>query len=300
MTDIPDHRTHRNSCNTACGDASSHAHAGNHGADADSPTGCALSRRAKQSLSISDAPESGPLSAREVHVWYVLSDDVSNARVLSRYAAMMSPEERARHDRFVFAKHRHQFVVTRGVVRTLLGRYLAIEPAACAFVANHYGRPAVVPGPSGRRVEFNVSHTNGLVACAIARVPEVGVDVEDIGRALPGCDIAARYFSATEARTLSDMPHAARTSRFFDYWTLKEAYIKARGMGLSLPLNGFSMHLDDGGPPRISFAATIDDDSSSWQFAQFDPTPTHRLAVAVRRHGPDLTIRVHEFDVTAA
>jgi len=254
----------------------------------------------KQSLSISDAPESGVLSAHEVHVWYVLSDDVTDARVLQRYAAMMSPEERGRHDRFVFAKHRHQFLVTRGVVRTLLGRYLAIEPAACAFVANLYGRPALTTGTSGRRVEFNVSHTNGLVACAIARVPEVGVDVEDIARAIPGCDIAARYFSPTEARTLGDMPRAARTSRFYDYWTLKEAYIKARGMGLSLPLNDFSMHLDDCGPPRISFAATVDDDSSSWQFAQFDPTPRHRLAVAVRRHGADMTIRFHEFDVAAA
>ena len=234
------------------------------------------------------------LSPAEVHVWYVFSDRVDDAALLQRYAAMMSADERARHDRFMFAAHRHQFLVTRGVLRTLLAGYLEIEPADCAFVANRYGRPSMLPA-AGRTIEFNVSHTNGLVACAVALVPEIGVDVEDIERAPLNRDLPARYFSASEADALDRVPAEMRVSRFFDYWTLKEAYIKARGMGLSLPLNGFSMHLDAARPPQISFAATVEDDPASWQFAQFNPSPRHRLAVAARRRGPDLTIGFREF-----
>lgn len=234
------------------------------------------------------------LSATEVHVWYVFSDRVNDAGVLQRYAAMMSPDERARHGRFVFAKDRHQFLVTRGVLRTLLARYLEIEPAGCSFTANPYGKPSMLPGADGGTLEFNISHANGLVACAVARAPEIGIDVEDIERAAVSRRLPARYFSATEAQALDDVPEAARVSRFFDYWTLKEAYIKARGMGLSLPLNSFSMILD-AAAPRISFAAGVNDDPTSWQFAQFDPSPRHRLAVAVRRRGPDLAIRFREF-----
>ena len=163
--------------------------------------------------------------------------------------------------------------------QTLLAGYLRIGPADCAFVANRYGRPSMLPGAAGGTLEFNVSHTNGLVACAVAHVPEIGVDVEDIERAAVSRHLPARYFSATEAQALDDVPEAARVSSFFDYWTLKEAYIKARGLGLSLPLDGFSMQLDPDGPPRISFAAAIDTDPDSWQFAQH-PSPRHRLAVA--------------------
>jgi 4'-phosphopantetheinyl transferase len=236
----------------------------------------------------------GVLRPEEVHVWYVLSDRVTDPRLLERYAALLAPEERARHDRFVFARDRQQFLVTRGVVRTLLGGYLDIEPAACAFVADRYGRPSLRADPAGETLAFNLSHTRGLVACAVARIPEIGVDVEDVERTAVSPDLPDRFFSAAEVRALNALPETAPPSRFFDYWTLKEAYIKARGLGLSLPLDGFSIHLETAGPPRISFAAAIADDPGTWQFAQFDPSPRHRLAVAVRRRGPDLAIRIRE------
>jgi 4'-phosphopantetheinyl transferase len=179
------------------------------------------------------------------------------------------------------------------VLRTLIAQYLKIEPADCVFQSDQYGRPSLC-GPGLGTLEFNLSHTNGLVAYAMARVPEIGVDVEDVDRAEVGLDLARRFFSPSEAEALEALPPADRTSRFFDYWTLKEAYIKARGMGLSLPLDGFSIEIDAGGPPRISFAAAMDEDPRSWQFAQFNPTPKHRLAVAVRRRDRDLAIRIRE------
>jgi 4'-phosphopantetheinyl transferase len=229
----------------------------------------------------------------DVHLWYVFSDDVCDPATLERYADLMSADERARHDRFVFAKDRRQFVVTRGFVRTLIGRYLDVDPAGCAFEADRYGRPSL-SRPAGAGLAFNISHTSGLVACALAGEREIGVDAEDTSRAIDD-GLARRFFSPDEADALDRLPEAARAARFFEYWTLKEAYIKARGMGLSLPLDGFSMRVEDGAPVGIRFAASIDDDPGTWQFAQFRPSPRHYLAVAVRRRGQDRPLHVRQF-----
>jgi len=237
------------------------------------------------------------LAKNAVHVWYVLTDEVRDPALLERHRALMTPDERARHDRFVFPRDRHQFLVARAVIRSLVARYLDIDPAACAFEVDRYGRPSL-RGPAAAALAFNISHTTGLVACALARVPEIGVDVEYTARAV-GLDLARRFFSPDEADALEALPEEAQRARFFDYWTLKEAYIKARGMGLSLPLDRFSMRLDGDGPPRIAFAAGADDEPESWQLAQFTPTPAHRLAVAVRRRGPDLSIRLRELSPSA-
>lgn len=255
-------------------------------------------------MSVGTAPRDFELPPDEVHVWYVFSENVTDPRVLDSYAALMNPEERARRDRYVFAKDRRQFLVTRGFVRTLIAGYTGLPAADCVFVANRYGRPSLQPSVRPKPdattedpFEFNLSHTHGLVACAVTRGREVGIDVEDLERMEINPDLPRRYFSAAEVDALDKVPLPEHRSRFFDYWTLKEAYIKARGMGLSLPLDGFSFHLERGRAPRISFGA-IDDDPSSWQFAQFDPSPRYRMALAVRRRGPDLTIRIREFDPT--
>jgi 4'-phosphopantetheinyl transferase len=240
----------------------------------------------------------GELTDDVVHLWYVLSDAVTDPALLARYAALMAPDERARHDRFVFQKDRHQFLVTRGTIRTLIGRVLGVDPADCVFAADAYGRPAL-RHPPGAPLAFNISHTRGLVVCALARAREIGVDVEDLQRPVSH-DLARRFFSASEADTLDCLPEPARTARFYDYWTLKEAYIKARGMGLSLPLDGFSMLVDGGGPPSIRFSAQIDDDPATWQFARFSPARRYCGAVAVRRRGADVAIQVREFQESEA
>jgi 4'-phosphopantetheinyl transferase len=235
------------------------------------------------------------LKPGDVHVWYVFSGQVTDAGLLRRFAAMLTPDETARRERFVFDRDRHQFLVTRGVLRTLVSNYIGISPADCVFTANRYGRPALTGLPPGIAVEFNLSHTSGLIAYALTREREIGIDVEDVERGRVDDDLPGRFFSSAEAAALAALPAGERHSRFFDYWTLKEAYIKARGMGLSLPLDGFTFYLDPPNVPRISFAASIDDDPSSWQFVQSHPSPRHRLALAVRRRRDDLPIRLEEF-----
>ena len=231
------------------------------------------------------------LTAGEVHAWYVRSNAVRPA-TLERFAAVMSADERARHDRFRFERDRHLFLVTRGVIRSLVAGYLGVDPAACVFEIDSRGRPSLAH-PAGSGFFFNLSHTHGLVACAVAPEPEVGVDVEGVERRRSP-ELPRQFFSKDEADALEALPEDAQTARFYDYWTLKEAYIKARGLGLALPLDGFSMVMDEAGPPRIRFAPSIDDDPDSWQFAQFTPTPQHRMAIAVRRRDTDWRILFRE------
>ncbi len=230
-----------------------------------------------------------PLAADAVHVWYVRPEQVARPDLLERYERLLSAEEQARRLRFVRPEDAHHYLVSHALVRLTLSRYVAAPPESWQFEANEYGRPHIAAPESGNPLHFNLSHTRGLVACGVSWIGPVGVDVENAERARASVDLAAHYFSPHELAELQRAPVAERAGRFFDYWTLKEAYLKARGVGLSLPLDKFSIHLGGSGPLggvepiSISFAPPIDDDPPAWQFALFHPTPQHALAVALRR-----------------
>ncbi|APR88149.1 4'-phosphopantetheinyl transferase [Minicystis rosea] len=231
-----------------------------------------------------------PLPEGEIHVHYLLDGDITDARLLAAYEALLAPEERARRARYRFEHSRREYLLTRALVRATLSRYARVAPAAWAFRQNEYGRPEI-DDPAHASLRFNLSNTRGLVACAVTRDRDVGVDVEDTTRAGETVEIADRFFSPVEHRALRALPADAQRGRFFEYWTLKEAYIKARGMGLAIPLDQFSFLLDDGPTIRIAFDPRLGDDASAWQFAQLALSPEHRTAVAVRRgHGSDLRI----------
>jgi 4'-phosphopantetheinyl transferase len=224
----------------------------------------------------------------------VAPEGVERPALLQGYRALLSAEERAQQRRFRFARNRHDYLVTRALVRTVLSRYHAIDPRAWRFARNAYGRPYVAE-PAGAGLVFNVSHAPGLIACVVARDREVGLDIEDTTRRSETAKIADRYFSPLEVTALRALPAADQRARFFEYWTLKESYIKARGMGLSLPLDQFSFHLDEGGPVRITLDPRLADEPASWQFALFRPTGRHVMAVSIRRgRDPALAIALRE------
>ena len=235
----------------------------------------------------------GLLDGAEAHIWLTEPGRVTDGAALQAYEAMMTPEERVKQRRFRFARDRHDCLVTRALVRTTLSRYARVAPADWRFVLNRYGRPDVSPGLCDRDLRFNLSHTRGLIACAVTIGHEIGVDVESLTRPGETVEVADRYFSATEVGSLRALPEERRRERFFEYWTLKESYIKARGMGLALPLDQFSLLLDDAPPIGIAFDARLADDPAEWQFDLLRPTPDHLLAIGVRRgRGPDLDVRV--------
>jgi 4'-phosphopantetheinyl transferase len=231
-----------------------------------------------------------PLNA--VHVDIVDPNTAEAWAQHEAYRALMSADEHERMGRLIFERDRRRFLITRALVRTALSRYGNVAPADWKFKANVHGRPEILDRPPGvPDLRFNISHTDGLIACAITVSREVGVDVEHIGRRLTH-DIAARFFAPSEVADLKSLPPDEQARMFFDYWTLKEAYIKARGMGLALPLADFAFILNPLRAPRVTFEPTLDDDATTWQFAQAWPTPLHRLGLAVRRTGRDLPIRI--------
>ena len=229
-----------------------------------------------------------------VHVDLVHTTNAEALAKLDAYRAWLSPDEHERMARFVFDRDRRAFLLTRALVRTMLSRYAPMAPAQWRFIANAHGRPEILDRPPGvPDLRFNISHTDGLIACAVTIGREVGVDVEHIGRHLTH-DVAGRHFAPGEVADLRRLPEAEQPKVFFDYWTLKESYIKARGFGLALPLGDFAFKLNPPGPPTITFEPALEDDPRTWQFLQAWPTPQHRLALAVRREGHDLPVRIRE------
>jgi 4'-phosphopantetheinyl transferase len=234
-----------------------------------------------------------PLLSR-VHVSTVYLDRPEVLRHLDSLRRLLDEDERAREARLVRDQDRALFVVAHALVRLQLSRVGPLAPPEWRFVTNGHGRPEVANLPAGAPpIRFNLSHTSGLAACAVTGDRDVGVDVEYIDRALTH-DVAARFFAPREVTDLEALPESARGRVFFDYWTLKEAYIKARGLGLALPLRHFAFVLSPPAPPAITFDDEIDDDPATWQFLQTAPTPAHRLALAVRRTGPDLPVVIED------
>lgn len=201
------------------------------------------------------------LRSDEIHVYWARLD-----------GAPLDPRDR----------RRHASEVGRKLVRAVLSRYADVAPDDWAFAADEHGRPRALGGALGD-VDFNLSHSATLAVCAVAR-GAVGVDVEDLAPPAP-LEVAARFFAPSEARALLAEPAERQSRRFYEYWVLKESYLKARGVGLRLPLDRFAFDLADVAAPRVSFVAPIDDDAARWWFALFAPTPNHVAAVA-RRDSP--------------
>jgi len=239
----------------------------------------------------STRPELTRLAEGEAHLFYVFPGQVGDADLLRAYRDLLAPEEAQRHQWFAFPRERHQYLVTRALVRTTLSRYADVRPEAWQFRTLSGGRPEIVRNAGVPPLRFNVSHAHGLIALAVILERDIGVDVENTDRRGGTLEVARRFFSAAEAEALGRLPPEEQRARFFDLWTLKEAYIKARGMGLSIPLDRFSFHLEPAKTLRISFDRSLDDDPAAWQFEQYAPTASHRIAVAIRRErGPDYRI----------
>lgn len=235
----------------------------------------------------------------EAHVWLVPDPEHAGDTALAGVAHLLTADERARAARYLRAADRARSIVARTLLRLTLSRYAPVGPADWRFVENRYGRPELAEVPAGAEgLRFNVSHTDGLVAVAVTRGRDVGVDVEYVERTLSHA-IPERFFSPVEVADLRRHPVDDQHRVFFDYWTLKESYIKARGMGLALPLHDFTFHLDGEGPPRISFAPALPDDPARWQFLQATPSDRHRLALAVERRGADLPVRLAELPLAS-
>jgi 4'-phosphopantetheinyl transferase len=207
------------------------------------------------------------LSRQDVHLYFSWPEKISDPALLSRYESLLSANERARMSRFHFARNRHQYLVTRALVRASLSAYYPLEPGAWQFSQNRYGKPEISHPDASLSMRFNLSHTHGLTVCAIARHYDIGVDVEDSQRTTRAdLNSLAGYFSAQEFEDLRKLPADEQPQRFFAYWTLKESYIKARGLGLAIPLDKFSFRFEANQLKGFSVHPDLQDDADCWQF----------------------------------
>ncbi|WKA26405.1 4'-phosphopantetheinyl transferase family protein [Bradyrhizobium roseum] len=221
------------------------------------------------------------LTRDEIHLW--LAKDEIDCEQAIGYRKLLSADERERERRFHFEKDRVRFLITRTLVRTVLSRYEPVDPRDWVFTANAYGCPQIdVLRMGGADIGFNISHTAGLVVLGVTRGRAVGVDVEKMCARTNPLE-TAHAFSAMELDCLSRLPAEQRLDRFFEYWTFKESYIKARGMGVSIPLDKVSVRLDRDGLVDFEVAPELDDDPRRWQFWQFRPGRAHILALCAER-----------------
>jgi len=229
-------------------------------------------------------PESRVSSPGEITIWCARPEELGADSEVHTGLDLLSEDELARWQRFRFGNHRRRFLATRLLVRRVLSMYDPRPPSAWRFHSGAHGRPAIA-GENPRGLQFNLSKTGELVVCAVTRDRELGVDVENTTRRAP-LDVASRFFAPIEVAELHAHPAEEQPRRFFDYWTLKESYIKARGKGLAIPLDQFAFQLAPDRPPQIEIDPRQQDEADSWQFAQIEPAENYLVALCVRSRQP--------------
>ena len=221
-----------------------------------------------------------------VHVW-LTGTEVSASR-LAPLAALLAPDEHARAGRFLYEEDRRRYTVARGVLRSILARYLEVEPAAIEFRYGAHGKPSLAESPGGRDVRFNLSHSYGWALHAFAVGREVGVDVERIRPETDIMGVARHSFSPAEVEALTSLPEGQRREAFFNCWTRKEAFIKAHGEGIALGLSRFDVTLRPGEPAALLRFEDGPAEAARWSMRALDAGEGYKAALAVEGEGWDL------------
>ena len=225
-----------------------------------------------------DPPEGLTLASDEVHVWQAAL--VAGGLDAEALARLLSPDEMGRADRFRFAEGHNRFVVARGLLRVLLGRYLGAGPAELRFRYGPHGKPGL-DAPHEQDLRFNLSHSGNRVLYAFTRGREVGIDVEAIRWERDHGSLAERFFAPAEAAALRALPAPARLAAFYAGWTRKEAYMKARGTGIALGLSRFQVSLAPDEPAALLHVEGEPDEPARWSLTPIDAGPGYAAALAV-------------------
>jgi 4'-phosphopantetheinyl transferase len=223
----------------------------------------------------------------EVHVWCIkLNEEPSTVAIAY---SILSEDERERSARFRFPSLLSAFVLSRGILRLLLARFCDRAPSDLKFTYGQHGKPILAD--CGCPISFNMSHSDGIAACAITVGGEVGLDIER-HRLLPDMEqIARRFFSPMEYRELMSLAELEREGAFFNCWVRKEAYIKALGGGLSIPLDSFQVSLVPGQPSTLVHVRDKRGEAREWSIQEFSPSLGYSGAVAFKDRR--CLVRVH-------
>jgi 4'-phosphopantetheinyl transferase len=219
-------------------------------------------------------------SDNQIDLWYVLLHGLADARLLNEYRSFLPPDDVAQERKFALQESRVQHLVSRVLVRSVLSNYTGHDPRAWVFARNAYGKPAI-SHPAGLPLEFNLSHTRGLVCCAVTVGRAVGLDAEGLTEIPNSLELAKRCFAPEEFTLLTNTTAVERNNVFARIWTLKEAFVKACGFGLSLPLDEFAFRFSKDRPPVVSIADSHRLEPSRWQFAEAQLASRFQISLAV-------------------
>jgi|SRR5580704_4626679 len=221
------------------------------------------------------------LQAGDVHVWLARLDLPEEP--VAQLRCILSPEEKTRADRFYFERDRRRFTVARGTLRSVLAPYLNQRREDIQFRYEPAGKPYLrMEDPP---LHFNVSHSNELALIALSLVHRIGIDVEFKNRPGATLDIARNFFAPEEIEALTELPEEARCDAFFAIWTMKEAYIKGRGEGVSLGLDTFAVNIASDQPRGLIRSAHGKDEPARWRFWNIDAGPGYAAAMTVEGSG---------------
>jgi len=217
-----------------------------------------------------------------VAAWWLPLDRIGEAD-WAGLEALLIDEELERADRFHFHRDREVYIAAHAICRGLLSYCLGAAPQSWRFSVEDHGKPELISPEGGPRIRVNISHTRGLAAVALTVDHDIGVDVEWLQRDAPTEKLAERVFAEPERKTLAAAPNASKIDTFLTFWTLKEAYVKAIGKGLSQPLDAFSFDLES---LRIHFDDSLADDPARWHFERYRLSADHLMALAIRHPEP--------------
>lgn len=223
------------------------------------------------------------LCESEVDLWQI---QLANQEWGLQYLrGLLSQDEMQRADRFHFEKHRNRFIVARAAMRMILAAYVGRTPQELVFFYGAKGKPELSPPQNSLKVQFNVSHSEDLALLAVTLEHRVGVDIEFIKDDFATDEIATRFFSEIETRILRTLPPTERTKAFYNCWTRKEAYIKALGEGLSLPLKSFSVTFGPNTVPALSWVDLAPEEISRWQMHDIAAPQGYAAALVIEGQG---------------
>ncbi len=235
-------------------------------------------------------PDSLHIESRHVDVWRIFLNLQADSVKLAE--STLSADEAKRAARFHYPKDRDHFIAAHGILRQILGRYHHRKPSELTFSVNQYGKPTLVDS----NLEFNLSHSGDFALLAMTQNRKVGVDVERIRQGISSHVIAQQYFSKAEVAELQSLPMEQREAAFFTCWTRKEAYIKAQGIGLSLPLESFDVSLSPNEPAMLRAVRPDPQEVARWTLRPLDVAPNYAGALAVE--GIDLDFRLWDWNST--
>jgi 4'-phosphopantetheinyl transferase len=225
-------------------------------------------------------------AAPDIHLTYWLTSDLPEEPPATALD-VLSPCERSRCERLLFGRDRRDFAAAHALLRAALSATANRPRSEWTFEAGRFGKPHLAPAIAAHTpISFNLTHTHGLVACAVVKQADVdvGIDVEATERHEDLSELAGEFFSIAEAVEILHLAGDDRERRFYETWTLKEAFIKALGDGLSHPLNSFCFRFDRCGTLRLELSDMVE--AATWQFALLDVIGQYRLSLAVRDRSP--------------